>query len=164
MYVTYYSIYDNQYYNQQVSIANNGTFSFTYTENYYANVKIFVTDNSNLVYEYGYIESNLYTISNIAIGFSNTTLTSLYAIQNLSSTLTFNLIQWNASYPITSLYIYIGTSPQGSNLAYGYQYWNGNGGGGTRSNTLLPLTGIYSNLDLKAVYQIYYQQLHLNWR
>ena len=112
IYVTYYSSHDNTYYNQPVTVSTSGVFSFTFMENYIANFNIFITDNVNLVYGNGYIESQVYTIasSNIKIGYTNTAFNNTYVIPNISTTLNFRINNWNSSYSLTQLYIYIGSN------------------------------------------------------
>ena len=110
MYVVYYSSYDNIYYNQQVTISTGGIFSFTFMENYIADFNIIITDNVNLANSY--IKSEVYTItsSNIKIGYTNTAFNNTYVIPNVSTTLNFRLNNWNSSYSLTQLYIYIGSN------------------------------------------------------
>ena len=64
-------------------------------ENYISDFNIFVTDNTNLVYGNGYIESQLYTISssNIAIGYTNTAFNNTFVIKNIPTTLNFTTLQ-----------------------------------------------------------------------
>jgi hypothetical protein len=112
MYVTYYSSYDNEHYSKEISISNDGTFSFTHTENYYGNFNVFITDKTD------YIESDIYTITNIGINLSNIIFNNSYLLQNIPSTLNFTLNQWNDSYP-SSLSISIGSESLGShNVLY----------------------------------------------
>lgn len=113
MYVTYYSSYDNQFYNQPITISNEGLFSFIHNEIYKSNFNIFITDNINLVHGNGYIESPVFTILaiDVNIGFTNTAIINTYVLPNRSTTLNFTLTNWNASYGINSLYVYIGITP-----------------------------------------------------
>jgi len=108
MYVVFYSVYDNQYIVNYITINSNGTFSFSFTENYLSDFIVYISDNLNPVYGDGYYESQKYTLTP-TYGSVNSTLTTLYAIKNTSSPININISNWNASYGISSLYVYIGT-------------------------------------------------------
>jgi hypothetical protein len=109
MYVVFYSVYDNQYTVNYVTINSNGTFTFLTTENYLGNFIVYISDNLDPVYGNGYYESQQYTLTP-TYGPINATSSTLYAIKNISTTINIYIANWNASYSITSLYVYLGTN------------------------------------------------------
>ena len=111
MYVIYYSSYDNVNVVSPITINSDGTFSFNYTEIYLGDFNIYISDNSSGIYGNGYYESNVYVISSITIGLLDALLSNLYVIKDISTELTININNWNDSYNITQLYVYIGSDP-----------------------------------------------------
>jgi len=151
MYVGYYSSYPNPITPvitvSPITINSYGTFSFTFTEEYYNNFNIYITDNSSNVYGNGYYESNIYTITN-TIGPVNAVLNHTSFIQNKSLSVTLTLSQWNDSYGISQLYIYIGSDPNTVLESYGLQTIT------NTSNIFTITVSILSTLTL-GTYDIY---------
>jgi hypothetical protein len=118
MYAVFYSEYNNEYYVNFVTVNANGTFTFSSTVNYLGNFKVYISDKSNPVYGNGYYESQKFTLTP-TYGPIDSTLTTLYAIKNVSTPIDIFIENWNASYTITSLYVYIGTTKDTPTSVFG---------------------------------------------
>ena len=111
---------------QYITINNDGTFSFSYTNNYISDFKVYISDNLNPVYGNGYYESQIYTLTP-TYGLVNSTLTTIYAIKNVSTSINIVILNWNASYTITSLYVYFGTDKDTPITVFGQKTITNNG-------------------------------------
>ena len=110
--------YDDNTVVSSVTINEDGTFSYVGTDDTLPGISISLSDVTP--YGLGYIQSNVFQLNSV-IGYTNSVLNISYAIQNVNTTVNITLNNWNASYGISSLYIYIGSDINTPVLSFGAQ-------------------------------------------
>jgi hypothetical protein len=100
--VLYTDVYTNITTTVPITINNDGTFSFTTTINTLPGITVLLSDSIS------YIKSNSYPINSI-IGNINTTMATTSVIQGITTNVIITLTNWNPSYNVSSLYIYVGS-------------------------------------------------------